>query len=53
MPAPVRAPPTDDGKPDKIAAAYCRAIMEGPDRTEWVGAAKIEPENIGELDAVF
>jgi glutathione S-transferase len=38
---------------DKICAAYCKRVMELPAMQEWVAAAKLEPEEIDELDAEF
>jgi glutathione S-transferase len=35
------------------AAAYCKRIMALPAMQEWVAAAKIEPDEIDELDAEF
>ena len=38
---------------DKASAAYCKAIMALPAMAEWVAAAKLEPDEIDELDAEF
>jgi glutathione S-transferase len=38
---------------DKVCAAYCKRIMELPAMQEWVSAAKLEPDEIDELDAEF
>ncbi len=38
---------------DKACAAYCKTIMALPAMAEWVAAAKLEPEEIDELDAEF
>ena len=38
---------------DKTSAAYCKTIMALPAMAEWVAAAKLEPEEIDELDAEF
>ena len=38
---------------DKASAAYCKEIMALPAMAEWVAAAKLEPEEIDELDAEF
>ena len=35
------------------AASYCRAIMAWPDMAEWVAAAKMEPQEITELEVEF
>jgi glutathione S-transferase len=37
----------------KEAAAYCKRIMALPAMEEWVAAAKVEPDEIDELDAEF
>jgi glutathione S-transferase len=37
----------------KEAAAYCARIMALPAMQEWVAAAKVEPDEIDELDAEF
>ncbi len=33
--------------------AYCRTIMAWPPMVEWIAAAKLEPEEIEELDVEF
>jgi glutathione S-transferase len=38
---------------DKACAAYCKRIIELPAMQEWIAAAKLEPEEIDELDAEF
>jgi glutathione S-transferase len=38
---------------DKICGAYCRTIMAMPEMSEWIGAAKQEPENVEELEVEF
>ncbi|OUM00628.1 glutathione S-transferase [Variovorax sp. JS1663] len=38
---------------DKLCAAYAKRIAELPAMQEWVAAAKLEPEEIDELDAEF
>ena len=38
---------------DKASASYCKTIMALPAMAEWVAAAKLEPEEIDELDAEF
>jgi glutathione S-transferase len=38
---------------DSVSSAYCRTIMELPDMKEWVGAAKVEPDELEELDVEF
>ena len=38
---------------DDVSAGYCARIMELPDLQEWIAAAKLEPEDIDELDAEF
>jgi len=44
---------TYDVKLDAQCAAYCRRIMALPDMVEWVNAAKLEPDELEELDAEF
>ena len=44
---------TYDVKLDPSCAAYCRTIMEMPEMQEWVAAAKLEPDEIEELDMDF
>jgi glutathione S-transferase len=38
---------------DKNCAAYCKRIMDLPAMQEWVAAAKLEQDDIDELDAEF
>lgn len=38
---------------DKTCAAYCKRVMDLPAMKEWVAAAKLEPDEIDELDAEF
>jgi glutathione S-transferase len=38
---------------DAICASYCRQIMAMPEMEEWVAAAKLEPEEIEELEVEF
>ncbi|KWT66112.1 MULTISPECIES: glutathione S-transferase [unclassified Variovorax] len=38
---------------DKPCAAYAKRIIELPAMQEWIAAAKLEPEEIDELDAEF
>ncbi len=38
---------------DKACTAYCKHVMELPAMQEWVAAAKLEPDEIDELDAEF
>jgi len=40
-------------KPGNSSAAYCKRIMALPAMTEWIAAAKKEPDEIDELDAEF
>jgi glutathione S-transferase len=44
---------TYDVKLDKVCEAYCRTIMAMPEMQQWVAAAKLEPEEIEELDMDF
>ena len=44
---------TYDVKLDKECAAYCKSIMALPEVKEWIAAAKLEPEDIDELDVEF
>ena len=44
---------TYDVKLDAQCAAYCDRIMALPDVIEWVEAARIEPDELEELDAEF
>ena len=38
---------------DKACSAYCKRVMELPAMKEWVAQAKLEQEDIDELDAEF
>ena len=38
---------------DPVSAQYCRAIMALPQMQEWVAAAKVEPDELEELDVEF
>lgn len=38
---------------DPASAAYCRAIMALPAMQEWIAAAKVEPDELEELDVEF
>jgi glutathione S-transferase len=38
---------------DAVASGYCRAIMGMPEMQEWIAAAKIEPDELEELDVEF
>ena len=38
---------------DPVCAAYCRTIMAMPEMIEWVAAAKLEPEEIEDLEMEF
>ena len=40
-------------KLDKAAADYCRRIMAMPEMKEWIHAAKMEPEDVDELEVEF
>ena len=44
---------TYDVQLDKACAAYCQHIMAMPEMKEWIAAAKLEPEEIDELDMEF
>jgi glutathione S-transferase len=44
---------TYDVKLPKPCAEYCKTIMAMPEMKEWVAAAKLEPEDIEELDMDF
>jgi glutathione S-transferase len=44
---------TYDVKLDGVCAAYCDQIMALPDMIEWAEAARIEPDEVRELDAEF
>ena len=38
---------------DTVSAAYCVRIMELPEMQEWIAAARLEPDEIDELEAEF
>jgi glutathione S-transferase len=42
-----------DVKVDPASAAYCEHVWTWPDLAEWVAAAKLEPEQIEELEIEF
>ena len=44
---------TYDVEVDKRCSAYCDLILKMPEMTEWIAAAKREPEEIDELDMEF
>jgi glutathione S-transferase len=44
---------TYDVELDQPCARYCRTIMTLPEMTEWIAAAKLEPDDIEELDMDF
>ena len=44
---------TYDVKLDKASAAYCEAILAMPLMLEWIEAAKLEPDEVEELDVEF
>jgi glutathione S-transferase len=44
---------TYDVAVDPVSSAYCRTIMALPDMKEWVEAAKVEPDELEELDVEF
>jgi len=44
---------TYDIKLDARCTAYCKTIMAMPEMKEWVAAAKLEPDEIEELDMDF
>lgn len=44
---------TYDVKIDPVSAEYCRHILSLPPMQEWMAAAKLEPEDIEELEAEF
>jgi glutathione S-transferase len=44
---------TYDVKIDPISAEYCRHILALPPMQEWIAAAKLEPEDIEELEVEF
>jgi glutathione S-transferase len=44
---------TYDVKIDHVSAEYCRHILALPPLQEWIAAAKLEPEDIEELEVEF
>ncbi|MET0508596.1 MAG: glutathione S-transferase family protein [Burkholderiaceae bacterium] len=42
-----------DVKLDRLSAGYCETIMALPDMVEWIAAARLEPDDIDELDIEF
>jgi glutathione S-transferase len=44
---------TYDVKLDDVCAAYCKTIMAMAEMKEWIAAAKLEPEDIDELEMDF
>ncbi len=44
---------TYDVKLDTVSAGYCARIMALPEMQEWIAAAKLEPDDIDELEAEF
>jgi len=44
---------TYDVKLDRICARYCDTIMALPEMQEWIAAARLEPEDIDELEVEF
>jgi glutathione S-transferase len=44
---------TYDVKLPAPCQAYCKTIMAMPEMKEWVAAAKLEPDEIEELDMDF
>jgi glutathione S-transferase len=38
---------------DATCAAYCDTIMAMPEMGEWIEAAKLEPEDVEELEVEF
>jgi glutathione S-transferase len=44
---------TYDVKLDKVSAGYCARLMGLPAMVEWISAAKLEPEDIEELEVEF
>lgn len=38
---------------DPVCAAYCETVMAMPEMKEWVAAAKLEPQDIEELEVEF
>ena len=44
---------TYDVAVDPVSTAYCRTIMALPQMQEWIAAAKVEPDELEELDVEF
>jgi glutathione S-transferase len=44
---------TYDVAVDPVSTAYCRTIMALPQMQDWVAAAKVEPDELEELDVEF
>jgi glutathione S-transferase len=44
---------TYDVAVDPISTAYCRTVMALPQMQEWIAAAKVEPDELEELDVEF
>lgn len=44
---------TYDVEIDEVSAAYCERIFALPEMQEWIAAARLEPEEIDELDMEF
>lgn len=44
---------TYDVKVDSVSTEYCERIIALPQMREWIAAAKLEPEDIDELEAEF
>jgi len=44
---------TYDVKVDEVCYQYCKHILALPQMQEWIAAAKLEPDDIDELDAEF
>jgi len=38
---------------DEACAAYCQTLMAMPEMGEWIAAAKLEPDDIEELEVEF
>ena len=38
---------------DEACAGYCQTIMAMPEMGEWIAAAKLEPDDIEELEVEF
>jgi glutathione S-transferase len=44
---------TYDAAVDPVSTQYCRTIMAMPLMLEWIAAAKVEPDELEELDVEF